>query len=166
MQRKHGPGNHTALAALPAVVLDLETTGLDVTRERMVQVGAVTMLGAKILEAPRLDQLINPGVPIPPSATRIHGLRDEDVAGAPDFAAVAPVLREVMSGRVVIGHNTAFDLAILRHEAARAGIPWREPAALDLVLLKDAAVQERDLAQQSAGFRRPLPRRRSINHAC
>jgi len=115
------------LAALPAVVLDLETTGLDVTRERVVQVGAVTMAGAKILEEPRLDQLTNPGMPIPPSATRIHGISDRDVAGAPDFAAVAPALQEIMSGRVVIGHNTAFDLAILRHEAARAGIPWQEP---------------------------------------
>ena len=138
MQRKHGPGNHTALAALPAVVLDLETTGLDVTRERVVQVGAVAMVGAKILEEPRLDQLTNPGMPIPPSATRIHGISDRDVAGAPDFAAVAPALQEIMSGRVVIGHNTAFDLAILRHEAARAGIPWQEPAALDLVLLAGA----------------------------
>jgi DNA polymerase-3 subunit epsilon/CBS domain-containing protein len=126
------------LAALPAVVLDLETTGLDVTRERVVQVGAVTMAGAKILEEPRLDQLTNPGMPIPPSATRIHGISDRDVAGAPDFAAVAPALQEIMSGRVVIGHNTAFDLAILRHEAARAGIPWQEPAALDLVLLAGA----------------------------
>ena len=138
MQRHARPGNHTALAALPAVVLDLETTGLDVTRERVVQVGAVAMMGGKILEAPRLDRLINPGVPIPPAATRIHGLKDEDVAGAPDFAAIAPVLQEIMSGRAVIGHNTAFDLAILRHEAARAGIPWREPAALDLVLLAGA----------------------------
>ncbi len=126
------------MAALPAVVLDLETTGLDVTRERVVQVGAVTMAGAKILEEPRLDQLTNPGMPIPPSATRIHGISDRDVAGAPDFAAVAPALQEIMSGRVVIGHNTAFDLAILRHEAARAGIPWQEPAALDLVLLAGA----------------------------
>ena len=138
MQRHARPGNHIALAALPAVVLDLETTGLDVTRERVVQVGAVAMMGGKILEAPRLDRLINPGVPIPPAATRIHGLKDEDVAGAPDFAAIAPVLQEIMSGRAVIGHNTAFDLAILRHEAARAGIPWREPAALDLVLLAGA----------------------------
>ena len=123
MQRHARPGNHTALAALPAVVLDLETTGLDVTRERVVQIGAVAMMGGKILEAPRLDQLINPGVPIPPAATRIHGLKDDDVAGAPGFAAFAPVLQDIMSGRTVIGHNTAFDLAILRHEAARAGIP-------------------------------------------
>lgn len=138
MQRNLRPANHTALAALPAVVLDLETTGLDVTRERVVQVGAVAMVGGKILEKPRLDQLINPGIPIPPSATRIHGLTDGDVAGAPDFAAYAPVLREFISGRVVIGHNIAFDLAILRHEAARVGIEWHEPPALDLVLLAGA----------------------------
>jgi signal-transduction protein with cAMP-binding, CBS, and nucleotidyltransferase domain len=129
------PGNHTSLTALPAVVLDLETTELDVTRERVVQVGAVAMLGAKILDAPRLDQVIDPGIPIPLSATRIHGLKDDDVAGAQDFTAYAPILRAILSGRVVIGHNIAFDLAVLRHEAARAGIAWHDPPALDLALL-------------------------------
>jgi signal-transduction protein with cAMP-binding, CBS, and nucleotidyltransferase domain/DNA polymerase III epsilon subunit-like protein len=138
MQGSFRPANHTALAALPAVVLDLETTGLDVTRDRVVQVGAAAMIGAKILEAPRLDQVIDPRMPIPPSATRIHGLRDEDVAGAPDFAAYAPTMREFIADRVVIGHNIAFDLAILRHEAARTGIAWRDPPALDLVLLAGA----------------------------
>ncbi len=138
MQRNLRPANPTALAALPMLVLDLETTGLDVTRERVVQVGAIAMLGAKILDQPRLDQLINPEVPIPPNASRIHGLKDGDVAGAPTFVAFAPTLREVLSGRVVIGHNVGFDLAVLRHEAARVGLAWRDPPALDLVLLVGA----------------------------
>ncbi|MGA8007463.1 MAG: DUF294 nucleotidyltransferase-like domain-containing protein [Burkholderiales bacterium] len=116
-------------------MLDLETTGLDVTRERVVQVGAIAILGAKILDQPRLNQLIDPEIPIPPPASRIHGLKDGDVAGAPTFAAFAPTLYESLSGRVVIGHNVGFDLAILRHEAARAGIAWHDPPALDLVLL-------------------------------
>ena len=105
MQRNRNlrPANHTALAALPAVVLDLETTGLDVTRERVVQVGAISMLGAKILDQPPLDQLIDPEVPIPPTASRVHGLKDDDVVGAPTFAAFAPKLHEILSGRVVIG---------------------------------------------------------------
>jgi DNA polymerase-3 subunit epsilon/CBS domain-containing protein len=135
MQRSPKLANHTALVALPVLVLDLETTGLDVTRERVVQVGAIAMLGAKILEQPRLDQLIDPEIPIPPTASRIHGLNDSDVSGAPTFAAFAPTLREVLTGRVVVGHNVGFDLAVLRHEAARAGIAWRDPPALDLVLL-------------------------------
>jgi signal-transduction protein with cAMP-binding, CBS, and nucleotidyltransferase domain/DNA polymerase III epsilon subunit-like protein len=129
------PPNLTALAALPVAVLDLETTGLDVRRDRVVQIGAVAMLGPRILDAPRIEQLVNPGVPMPAVAERIHGLGDADVAAAPDFASVYETLHEMISGRVVVGHNVAFDLAVLRHEAARAGLIWHDPPALDIAQL-------------------------------
>ena len=125
----------TALAALPAVSLDLETTGLDVRVARIVQVGAVAMLGPRVLDAPRIDSLVRPGVPIPVRATHIHRIDDAAVAAAPPFVELAPTLREMLDGRVVVGHNIAFDLAVLRHEAARAHLPWRDPAALDVGLL-------------------------------
>ena len=82
MPGRLSPPSHTALSTLPVVALDLETTGLDVRRDRVVQVGAIAMLGPKILDRPRLDCLIDPGVPIPETATRIHGLGDADVDGA------------------------------------------------------------------------------------
>jgi DNA polymerase-3 subunit epsilon/CBS domain-containing protein len=129
------PSNLTALAALPVAVLDLETTGLDVRRDRVVQIGAIAMLGARILDAPRIDQLVNPGVPMPAVAERIHGLSDADVAAAPSFTGVYETLHEMISGRVVVGHNIAFDLAVLRHEAARAGLAWHDPPALDIAQL-------------------------------
>ncbi len=129
------PPSHTALGALSVVALDLETTGLDVRRDRVVQIGAIAMLGPRILEAPRIDQLIDPGVPMPAVAERIHGLGDADVAGAPSFVGFYATLHEMLSGRIVVGHNVAFDLAVLRHEAARANIPWHDPPALDIALL-------------------------------
>ncbi len=132
------PPNHTALAALPVAVLDLETTGLDVRRDRILQIGVVVMQGSRILDTPRVDQLIDPGEPIAEASTRIHGIRDTDVAGAPSFAAFAESLREALAGRIVVGHHVAFDLAVLRHEAARGGVPWHDPPALDLALLVGA----------------------------
>lgn len=132
------PPSHTALAALPATVLDLETTGLDVRHDRVVQVAAIALLGPHILDAPRIDQLIDPQMPIPAAATGIHGIRDQDVAGAPHIAGILPALRKALAGRVVIGHHIAFDLAVLRHEAARAGVAWRDPPSLDIALLVGA----------------------------
>ena len=144
----------TALAALPAVSLDLETTGLDVRSARIVQAGAVAMLGPRILAEPRLDRLVHPGVPIPPASTRIHRIADAAVAGAPGFPELAPALRELLDGRVVIGHNIAFDLAVLRHEAARAHLPWSDPAALDVGLLFGALdPSESDLRLESVAGR-------------
>jgi DNA polymerase-3 subunit epsilon/CBS domain-containing protein len=129
---------HTPLAALPAVALDLETTGLDVKRDRIVQIAAIAMSGAAILESPRIDRIIDPGVPIPEASTRIHGLSDKDIATAPTFAGLANELRQILSGNVVIGHHIAFDLAVLRNEAARAAIVWSEPPALDIAMLVGA----------------------------
>ena len=130
--------NHTALAALPALVLDLETTGLNVREDRVVQVGALAMHGARIEESPRIDRLVDPGAPIAAAATAIHGIDAGRVAGAPRIGEVLALLKEVLRGRVVVGHHIAFDLAVLRHEAARAGIKWHEPPALDIGLLLGA----------------------------
>lgn len=132
------PASHCALVALPVLVLDLETTGLDVAKDRIVQAGALPMTGATLLEEPRLDQRIDPGVPIPQRASRIHGLTDADVAGAPRFEQFAAALRTALAGRVVVGHNIGFDLAVLRHEAARARLAWPDLAALDIGLLAAA----------------------------
>ena len=129
------PPRHTALAALPAVALDLETTGLDVANDRIVQIGAVSMRGPEILDAPRIDTRVAPGVPIPAASTRIHGITGAGVAGAPRFAELVEPLAQMLAGRVVIGQSIRFDLAVLRHEAARAGVPWRDPPALDVAHL-------------------------------
>jgi signal-transduction protein with cAMP-binding, CBS, and nucleotidyltransferase domain len=148
----------TALAALPAVSLDLETTGLDVRSARIVQAGVVTMLGPRILDEPRLDSLVRPGVPIPVRATHIHRIDDAAVAGAPPFAELAPRLLEMLAGRVVVGHNIAFDLAVLRHEAARAQVPWRNPPALDVGLLFGSLEpSEADVRLESLAARLGVP---------
>ena len=132
------PPSHTALAALPAIALDLETTGLDVANDRIVQVGAVAMRGAVVRSDPRIDTRVDPGVPIPAESTRIHGLTDSAVAGAPRFCDVIESLRDTLASRVVVGQHIRFDLAVLRHEAARAGVPWRDPPALDVAHLAGA----------------------------
>ena len=95
--------SHTALAALPVLALDLETTGLDVANDRIVQIGAVAMHGRALRSAPRIDTHVDPGVAIPAGSTRIHGLTDARVAGAPRFAELVEPLREALGRRVVVG---------------------------------------------------------------
>lgn len=126
------PQSHTPLIALPVLVLDLETTGLDVRNDRVVQIGAIAMRGTHPVPGVEFDRLVNPGIPIPQASSRIHGLFDADVAGAPPLSEQFGALQELMVGRVVVGHNIAFDVAILRHEAARHGLAWHEPPVLDI----------------------------------
>ena len=132
------PPNHTPLMALPAVVLDLETTGLDVRTDRVIQLGVVSVPRAGKEPKTLIDQLINPEIPIPAVSTEIHHIKDNDVAAAPFFSDVANNLCKVIKNRVVIGQHIAFDLAILKREFARYNLVWHEPISLDVSLLVGA----------------------------
>lgn len=125
------------LLSLSAVVLDTETTGLDTARARVVQIGAVRLNHGEI-EGAGFDRLVNPGAPIPPETTAIHGVSDDDVAEAPVFTEVQPELEDMVAGRVMIGHSIAFDLTILRREHERAHLPWQAPRSLCTCLLARA----------------------------
>jgi DNA polymerase III subunit epsilon len=124
------PADSTPLDALPLTVVDCETTGLDVARDRVVSVAALRFHGPP--HAPRvvLDSLVDPGTPIPAAATAVHGITDAMVAGAPAFRAAARRLAPLLRGAVLVGHAVGFDRAVLAAEARRAGLPWRDPPML------------------------------------
>ena len=83
--------NATPLVSLDAVALDLETTGLDSRSARIVELGAVRVAAGRFNpSAQPFRVLVQPGEPIPPAATRIHGIDQAMVASAPRFAGVWP----------------------------------------------------------------------------
>lgn len=132
-------GNATPLISLDAFVIDTETTGLDPAKARIIEIGVIPLQGGKLAERAALRQLVNPGEPIPDDATRIHKIDDAMVAKAPGFAAVWPSFETSMSGAILIGHTLGFDLAVLRRECERAGLPWTAPRTLDTGLLAQVA---------------------------
>ena len=104
------------------VVLDTETTGLDPERDRIVDIGAVR-LGRGLESGESFTTLVDPGVPIPLFITRLSGIRDEDVRGAPGFAEAFAQVRDFVGDAVVVGHNVGFDREHLAAGARRAGLP-------------------------------------------
>jgi len=140
----------TRLERLPVMVLDTETTGLDVNRDRVVSIGGVRLVGGHLYRATNFDRLVNPGVAIPPRSTAIHGITDPMVADAPAFPEVYAALEEILAGTVVVGHQIAFDLAMLRAECARHGCAWSEPPWLDTLLLSTALLPELNTASLDA----------------
>lgn len=128
-------GPHTPLDDLPVLVFDAESTGLDVKKDRMVQMGGVRLHGGRIFQIATVDRLINPERGIPSTSTAVHGISDLMVAHAPAFAAVWPCLEPLMRGAVLIGHNIGFDLALLERECTLAEIPFVPPPTLDTLLL-------------------------------
>jgi DNA polymerase III epsilon subunit family exonuclease len=110
-------------AALPQlVVLDTETTGLDAERDRIFDIGAVR-LGPGLDVCERFVTLVDPGMPIPLSITRMTGVADADVRGAPTFAEAFAALRAFAGDAVLVGHNVGFDRDHLAAGARRAGLP-------------------------------------------
>ena len=125
----------TPLFALDALALDLETTGLDAARARIVEIGAVPVAAGALHSRDAWAQFLEPEIPIPAAATAVHGITDGMVHGAPRLPAVWPDLLERFADRVVIGHTIGFDLAVLAAEAARHKLSWQKPRALCVRLL-------------------------------
>jgi len=119
------------LQALPGVVFDTETTGLDAARDRVIAIGAVR-LQAGSAAADAYSSLVDPGRPIPQDSTTVHGITDADVAGARPFAEVMSEFAEWAGSGVVVGFAVGFDLAVLKAEHERAGLVWRAPRWLDV----------------------------------
>lgn len=142
------------LASMPAVAIDTETTGLDVGKVRIVEIGAVRLETCAPGAQRVYSELVDPGVPIPASSTEIHGIADADVAGAPAFPERMAEFAAWAGPTVVIGYSVGFDLAVLKVEHERHGLPWQPPRALDvghLVDLVAPALPEKSL-ETAAGW--------------
>ena len=105
----------------PLVFFDLETTGIDIAKDRIVEISMVKVMpnGEEIVKTRR----INPGMPIPPESTAIHGITDEDVKDCPKFKEIAKSLAAQIEGCDLAGFNSnRFDIPMLAEEFLRAGV--------------------------------------------
>ena len=125
------------LKALTYVVFDSETTGLDPEVDEIVQLGAVRVVNGRIVPGEEFETLVNPGRPIPAASTRVHGIDDGMVAGAPAPTEAVAGFAKFAEGAVLVAHNAPFDLAFLRRAGAGQGFAFDHPV-LDTVLLSAA----------------------------
>ena len=112
-------------------VVDCETTGRDAEKDRIVSLAvvlvdltAVKRKGRHEIEAlveREYKVVVNPGVSIPASATRIHGIRDTDVSDLENFGGIAQQLIDFIADRPLVGFNVSFDKRFLNAELKRYG---------------------------------------------
>lgn len=108
------------------VAFDLETTGLDGEKARIVEFCFIE-LDEELHELARWSELVHPGMAIPADSARIHGITDAMVLDKPHFAAFAPRIQALVQDAVLVAHNHKFDLEILSRELNRAGQPGLRP---------------------------------------
>lgn len=115
--------------------LDFEATGTDPHKDRIVEVCLLRTDGQSIVTR------VNPGRPIPPEATAVHGITDEDVQDEPRFKNIAPGIQAIVAGAVLCGYNIRrYDTLLLDAELRRSGEAGLPRAAAGML-----AVQEIDL---------------------
>jgi DNA polymerase III subunit epsilon len=106
-----------------AVLFDTETTGLDpASGDRVIEIAALELIN-DLPTGKYFHALIDPEREIPEEVTRIHGLRDSDVAGKPKFAEIAADLTAFFADARLIAHNAPFDFGFLNAEFGRIGLP-------------------------------------------
>ena len=124
-----------AYQAKPIIFFDLETTGVSITKDRIVQIGAVKVFPDGKEEEKNV--VINPTIPIPPGATAIHGISNEEVKDKPKFKQIAKSFHAWLSGCDLAGYNSDnFDIPMLIEEFSRVGMPFPEPETHFIDVLK------------------------------
>lgn len=107
----------------PLVIFDLETTGLDLVKDRVIQLSYIKVFPDGHEE--RGDEIINPEKPIEPLITQLTGISNDDVKDKPTFKQLADKLNKVFAGSDIAGFNSNhFDVPLLAEEFLRAGIDF------------------------------------------
>ncbi|MEO8345108.1 MAG: exonuclease domain-containing protein [Betaproteobacteria bacterium] len=115
------------LFAPSVAFVDLETTGMRATEDRVTEVGIVRVDAnpdGGPLRVSEWSTLVNPGEPIPGMIQALTGITDAMVRDAPPFAAIASAIEARIDGCVFVAHNARFDHGFLKHEFARIGRPF------------------------------------------
>src|SRR5690606_18094033 len=107
----------------PICFFDLETTGTDITSDRIVEIAILKVYPNGNEESP--PWLVTPPIPCPASTSSMHGIADEKVANEPTFAELAPQVYQIIKDADLAGNNSdRFDIPLLAEEMLRAGIDF------------------------------------------
>lgn len=107
----------------PIAFIDLETTGVNISNDRIVEIAIIKILPDGTKQVKR--KLINPLIPIPTGASDVHGITDEMVKDAPSFKQVANEIKQFMDNCDMGGYNSnRFDVPMLIEEFLRAGVSF------------------------------------------
>ena len=123
------------------VFVDVETTGVNPIRDRVIEVGLVRTEGGEITAT--LNSLINPGINVPTFISYITGITTEDCTDQPYFHDMSKRICEIMDDAVFVAHNARFDYSFMREELRRCGVNFRSDVLCTVRLSRKLYPDER-----------------------
>ncbi|RYZ70600.1 MAG: 3'-5' exonuclease, partial [Proteobacteria bacterium] len=118
----------------PVVIFDFETTGLDVYRDRIIEIGAIKYENGR--RVGDFSFLIDPEIPLPEIITKITGITDAMLEGQRKIEGVLPEFLQFIDKCVLVAHNAEFDLNFLRSVASRQGYQIEYPCFCTLKMAR------------------------------
>lgn len=117
------------LTNITFIAFDVETTGFSAESDRIIEIGAVKFRNGKVLG--KRSWLINPGIPIPETTQRIHGITDKMVKESPPFSKVFPEFARFIKDTMLLTHNARFDIRFISAELQRNKMSAPENIVID-----------------------------------
>ena len=118
----------------PVVVFDFETTGLDHSYDRVIEVGAQKIIKGKVVD--QMETLVSIDHKLSPVVQKITGINDDMLRGKPSMGIILPKFLDFVEGSILVAHNATFDMNFLKAESLREGISLTWPAFCTLKLAR------------------------------
>lgn len=147
------------------VSIDLETTGLNPKRDKIIEIGAVRVIEGQLTE--RFSSLVNPGRKLDGHVVELTGIRDEDLQQAPCLEEIFPELTVFLGDSVLLGHSVLFDYSFLKKAAVNQKLSFEKKAVDTLKIARKVLPQleHRNLGYLCAYYRIPHQPHRALADA-
>ena len=132
------------------VAFDLETTGLDIKSDEIIEIGIVKFKNGEVIQ--RYQSLVKPSIPIPPVITHLTGIHQDDVADAPLLQDLMPELLPRFGDATLVAHNASFDMSFMRRYGVLAENKVIDTYELAAILLPSAARYSLNSLTNAAGI--------------
>lgn len=116
---RFSPAPDASIEATPIVVFDFETTGLDPTQDRIIEIGAEKLIGFEVVDS--YTTLVTTDVILTPQIQKLTGITPEMLNGKPEIESTLPEFLKFIDGCLLVAHNADFDMMMLRAAATRLG---------------------------------------------
>jgi len=137
--KRYLPSPDLRLATTPIIVFDLETTGLDPTMDRIIEVGAQKIVGGQVVAT--FEQFVYTDVELTDDIQKLTGIKPEMLVGMPREDEVLPRFLEFIEGGLLVAHNAEFDMSMVRAACSRLGIDLEWACFCTLKMAKELLPQ-------------------------